>query len=119
MRRSQPGFDLKAELKNPEMRRPMQLPGMRVRDAYRLAHYDENPAHHGTGCGAGGVVERIQQRRAAAEKRPPPRRRRSGAARGRPTPAQREALNAVCCTVHRSNCLYFTRERKNEHEQEF
>lgn len=41
MRRSQPGFDLKAELKNPEMRRLMQLPGMRVQDAYRLAHYED------------------------------------------------------------------------------
>ena len=41
MRRSQPGFDLKAELKNPEMRRLMQLPGMRMLDAYRLAHYGD------------------------------------------------------------------------------
>ena len=32
---------LKAELKNPEMRRLMQLPGMRVQDAYRLAHYED------------------------------------------------------------------------------
>ena len=36
MRRSQPGFDLKAELKNPEMRRLMQLPGMRMLDATAL-----------------------------------------------------------------------------------
>ena len=42
MRRSQPDFDLQNELRSPEMRRLMQLPGMRVRDAYRLAHYDEN-----------------------------------------------------------------------------
>ena len=46
MRRSQPDFDLKAELKNPEMRRLMQLPGMRVQDAYRLAHYEDAPVHH-------------------------------------------------------------------------
>ena len=39
MRRSQPDFDLQNELRSPEMRRLMQLPGMRVRDAYRLAHY--------------------------------------------------------------------------------
>ena len=42
LRRSQPEFRLQEELKNPEMRRLMQLPGMRMRDAYRLAHYDES-----------------------------------------------------------------------------
>ena len=42
MRRSQPDFNLQKELRSPEMRRLMQLPGMRVQDAYRLTHYDEN-----------------------------------------------------------------------------
>ena len=41
MRRSQPDFDLQNELRSPEMRRLMQLPGMRVQDAYRLAHYED------------------------------------------------------------------------------
>ena len=93
MRRSQPGFDLKAELKNPEMRRLMQLPGMRVRDAYRLAHYDEN-LRTAAQAVEQGVVERIQQRAARPTEngiRP------GGAATVRPdvasmTRAQREAL---------------------------
>ena len=63
MRRSQPGFDLKAELKNPEMRRLMQLPGMRMQDAYRLAHYDES-LHRAAQAVEQGVVQRIQQRAA-------------------------------------------------------
>ena len=61
MRRSQPGFDLKAELKNPEMRRLMQLPGMRVQDAYRLAHY-EDALRTTAQTVEQGVVERVQQR---------------------------------------------------------
>ena len=93
MRRSQPGFDLKAELKNPEMRRLMQLPGMRVRDAYRLAHYDEN-LRTAAQAVEQGVMERIQQRAARPTEngiRP------GGAATVRPdvasmTRAQREAL---------------------------
>ena len=60
MRRSQPGFDLKAELKNPEMRRLMQLPGMRVQDAYRLAHY-EDALRTTAQTVEMGVVERVQQ----------------------------------------------------------
>lgn len=63
MRRSQPGFDLKAELKNPEMRRLMQLPGMRVQDAYRLAHY-EDALRTTAQTVEQGVVERVQQRAA-------------------------------------------------------
>ena len=93
MRRSQPGFDLKAELKNPEMRRLMQLPGMRVQDAYRLTHYDEN-LRTAAQAVEQGVVERIQQRAARPTEngiRP------GGAATVRPdvasmTRAQREAL---------------------------
>ena len=80
MRRSQPDFDL-------------QLPGMRVRDAYRLAHYDEN-LRTAAQAVEQGVVERIQQRAARPTEngiRP------GGAATVRPdvasmTRAQREAL---------------------------
>ena len=93
LRRSQPGFDLKAELRDPEMRRLMQLPGMRVRDAYRLAHYDET-LRTAAQTVEQGVVERIRQRAARPTEngiRP------GGAAAVRPdvasmTRAQREAL---------------------------
>ena len=93
MRRSQPDFDLQNELRSPEMRRLMQLPGMRVRDAYRLAHYDEN-LRTAAQAVEQGVVERIQQRAA----RPTENGIRPGvAATVRPdvasmTRAQREAL---------------------------
>lgn len=87
------GFDLQNELRSPEMRRLMQLPGMRVRDAYRLAHYDEN-LRTAAQAVEQGVVERIQQRAARPTEngiRP------GGAATVRPdvasmTRAQREAL---------------------------
>ena len=36
-----PEFSLQKELADPEMRRLMQLPGMRMLDAYRLAHYGD------------------------------------------------------------------------------
>ena len=93
MRRSQPDFDLQNELRSPEMRRLMQLPGMRVRDAYRLAHYDEN-LRTAAQAVEQGVGERIQQRAARPTEngiRP------GGAATVRPdvasmTRAQREAL---------------------------
>ena len=93
MRRSQPDFNLQNELRSPEMRRLMQLPGMRVRDAYRLAHYDEN-LRTAAQAVEQGVVERIQQRAARPTEngiRP------GGAATVRPdvasmTRAQREAL---------------------------
>lgn len=93
LRRSQPEFSLQKELKNPEMRRLMQLPGMRVQDAYRLAHYDENLRSTAQTVEQ-GVVERIQQRAARPTEngiRP------GGAATVRPdvasmTRAQREAL---------------------------
>ena len=93
MRRSQPDFNLQKELRSPEMRRLMQLPGMRVQDAYRLAHYDEN-LHTAAQAVEQGVVERIQQRAARPTEngiRP------GGAATVRPdvasmTRAQREAL---------------------------
>ena len=41
LRRDMPDFSLKQELANPEMRRLMELPGMRMGDAYRLAHYND------------------------------------------------------------------------------
>ena len=93
MRRNDPGFSLQAELKNPEMRRLMQLPGMRVQDAYRLAHYDDN-LRSAAQTVEQGVVERIRQRAARpAENGIRP----GGAATVRPdvasmTRAQREAL---------------------------
>ena len=93
MRRSQPDFNLQKELRSPEMRRLMQLPGMRVQDAYRLAHYDEN-LRTAAQAVEQGVVERIRQRAARPTEngiRP------GGAATVRPdvasmTRAQREAL---------------------------
>ena len=93
MRCSQPDFNLQKELRSPEMRRLMQLPGMRVQDAYRLAHYDEN-LRTAAQAVEQGVVERIQQRAARPTEngiRP------GGAATVRPdvasmTRAQREAL---------------------------
>lgn len=93
LRRSVPEFSLRAELQNPEMRRLMQMPGMRVQDAYRLAHYDET-LQKAAQTVEQGVVERIQQRAARPSEngiRP------GGAAAVRPdvagmTRAQREAL---------------------------
>ena len=93
MRRSQPDFNLQKELRSPEMRRLMQLPGMRVQDAYRLTHYDEN-LRTAAQAVEQGVVERIQQRAARPTEngiRP------GGAATVRPdvasmTRAQHEAL---------------------------
>ena len=93
IRRSQPDFNLQKELRSPEMRRLMQLPGMRVQDAYRLTHYDEN-LRTAAQAVEQGVVERIQQRAARPTEngiRP------GGAATVRPdvasmTRAQREAL---------------------------
>ena len=77
----------------PEMRRLMQLPGMRMQDAYRLAHYDES-LHRAAQAVEQGVVQRIQQRAARpAENGIRP----GGAATVHPdvasmTRAQREAL---------------------------
>lgn len=93
LRRSQPEFSLKAELKNPEMRRLMAMPGMRMQDAYRLAHYEENLRRTAQTVEQ-GVVERMRQRVA----RPAENGIRNGnAADIRPdvagmTRAQREAL---------------------------
>lgn len=93
MRRTQPDFSLKQELQNPEMRRLMQLPGMRMQDAYRLAHYTDTLRTMAQTVEQ-GVMERIQQRAA----RPPENGiHPGGAAVSRPdvsrmTRAQREAL---------------------------
>ena len=63
MRRDVPGFSLKQELSNPEMRRLMELPGMRMGDAYRLAHYND-VLRQTAQTVEQGVVERISQRSA-------------------------------------------------------
>ena len=93
MRRVVPGFSLQKELADPEMRRLMQLPGMRMADAYCLTHYRDalrQTAH----TVEQGVVERIRQRAA----RPAENGTRPGSAAvtgtdvSRMTRAQREAL---------------------------
>ena len=61
LRRSQPEFSLQKELWDPEMRRLMQLPGMRVQDAYRLVHYNDS-LNRAAQAVEQGVVQRIQQR---------------------------------------------------------
>ena len=48
---------------NPEMRRLMELPGMRMGDAYRLAHYND-ALRQTAQTVEQGVVERIRQRSA-------------------------------------------------------
>ena len=93
IRRDVPGFSLRQELANPEMRRLMELPGMRMGDAYRLAHYSD-ALQQTARTVEQGVVERIRQRSARpAENGTRP----SGAAVTRAdvasmTRAQREAL---------------------------
>ena len=93
LRREVPGFALKAELRDPEMRRLMQLPGMRMADAYRLTHYND-ALRRTARTVEQGVVERIQQRAA----RPAENGTRPGGAAvtradvGKMTRAQREAL---------------------------
>lgn len=93
MRRNQPDFDLQKELKNPEMRRLMQMPGMRMQDAYRLAHYGDAMRRMAQAVEQ-GVMERVRQGAARpAENGAHP----GGAAVTRPdvahmTRAQREAL---------------------------
>ena len=93
LRRSQPEFRLQEELKNPEMRRLMQLPGMRMGDAYRLAHYND-ALRQTAQTVEQGVVERIRQRSA----RPAENGTRPGSAAvtradvASMTRAQREAL---------------------------
>ena len=63
LRRDVPDFSLKKELANPEMRRLMELPGMRMGDAYRLAHYND-ALRQTAQTVEQGVVERIRQRSA-------------------------------------------------------
>ena len=88
-----PEFSLKEELRNPEMRRLMQLPGMRMADAYRLAHYNDalRQAAHDV---EQGVVERIRQRaaRPAENGTRPGSAAVTGADVSRMSRAQREAL---------------------------
>ena len=93
LRREAPGFSLKNELRDPEMRRLMQLPGMRMADAYRLTHYND-ALRQTAQTVEQGVVERIQQRAA----RPAENGTRPGGAAitradvGKMTRQQREAL---------------------------
>lgn len=93
MRREEPEFCLKEELKNPEMRRLMKMPGMRMKDAYRLANY-EDTLRRTAQTVEQGVIQRMQQRAA----RPVENGIRPGAAAAvRPdvakmSRAQREAL---------------------------
>ena len=93
LRRSQPEFSLQKELRDPEMRRLMQLPGMRVQDAYRLVHYNDS-LNRAAQAVEQGVVQRIQQRAS----RPTENGIRPGGAAtihpdvARMTRAQREAL---------------------------
>ena len=93
LRREVPGFALKEELRDPEMRRLMQLPGMRMADAYRLTHYND-ALRRTARTVEQGVVERIQQRAA----RPAENGNRPGGAAvtradvGKMTRQQREAL---------------------------
>ena len=93
MRRVVPEFSLKEELRNPEMRRLMQLPGMQMADAYRLAHYNDalRQAAHDV---EQGVVERIRQRaaRPAENGTRPGSAAVTGADVSRMSRAQREAL---------------------------
>lgn len=63
IRRDVPDFSLKKELADPEMRRLMELPGMRMGDAYRLAHYND-ALRQTAQTVERGVVERIRQRAA-------------------------------------------------------
>lgn len=93
LRRSVPEFALQKELRDPEMRRLMQMPGMRVQDAYRLTHYQETLDRTARTVEQ-GVMERVRQRAARPTEngiRP------GGAATVHPdvssmTRAQREAL---------------------------
>ena len=93
MRRAVPEFSLQKELQNSEMRRLMQLPGMRMADAYRLAHYDDALARTARTVEQ-GVVERIRQRagRPAENGTRPGGAAVTGADVNRMTRAQREAL---------------------------
>ena len=93
MRRAVPEFSLQKELADPEMRRLMELPGMRMGDAYRLAHYSD-ALQQTARTVEQGVVERIRQRSA----RPAENGTRPGSAAvtradvASMTRAQREAL---------------------------
>ena len=61
MRRQDPRYSFREALRSPEMRRMMQMPGMRMRDAYRAAHYDRLLAGAARAVER-GVVDRVRQR---------------------------------------------------------
>ena len=105
LRRSQPEFRLQEELKNPEMRRLMQLPGMRMRDAYRLA---------GTGRGAGRGAAHPAAGRPPRRKRHPPRWCGHGAPGcGQHDPRPARSFGAPCAARCSDRTVNPTRERKN------
>ena len=93
MRRAVPEFSLQKELADPEMRRLMQLPGMRMLDAYRLAHYGDAMRQTARTVEQ-GVVERIRQRgaRPAENGTHPGSAAVTGADVNRMTRSQREAM---------------------------
>ena len=93
LRRDMPDFSLKQELANPERRRLMELPGMRMGDAYRLAHYND-ALRQTAQTVEQGVVERIRQRgaRPAENGTHPGSAAVTGADVNRMTRSQREAL---------------------------
>ena len=93
MRRAVPEFSLQKELADPEMRRLMQLPGMRMLDAYRLAHYGDAMRQTARTVEQ-GVVERIRQRgaRPAENGTHPGSAAVTGTDVNRMTRSQREAL---------------------------
>ena len=93
MRRAVPEFSLQKELADPEMHRLMQLPGMRMLDAYRLAHYGDAMRQTARTVEQ-GVVERIRQRgaRPAENGTHPGSAAVTGADVNRMTRSQREAL---------------------------
>ncbi len=93
MRRAVPEFSLQKELADPEMRRLLQLPGLRMLDAYRLAHF-EDALRQTALTVEQGVVERIRQRgvRPAETGTHPGSAAVTGADVNRMTRSQREAL---------------------------
>lgn len=61
MRRYDPGYSFREALKSPDMRRMMRMPGMRMRDAYRAANYDQLMESTARAVER-GVVNRVRER---------------------------------------------------------
>ena len=75
LRRDVPGFSLKAELRDPEMRRLMQLPGMRLGGCLPSCPLQRCPAPDGPDRGAGGGGADPAAGLPPGGKRHPPRQR--------------------------------------------